>query len=94
MIGRTLRNRYQIIKLLGQGGFGDTYLAKDLDLPGQPPCVVKHLKPKDPNPALLPIARRLFNKEAEVLYKLGNHSNQIPKLFAHFEQEGEFYLVQ
>ena len=34
MIGRTLRNRYHTIKLLGSGGFGDTYLAKNLDLPG------------------------------------------------------------
>ncbi len=44
MLGRTLRNHYQIIKDLGEGGFGDTYLAKDLDLPGHPHCVVKHLK--------------------------------------------------
>jgi eukaryotic-like serine/threonine-protein kinase len=58
MLGRTIRNRYQIIKDLGQCGFGQTYLAKDLDLPGHPHCVVKHFKPKDLNPALLPLARR------------------------------------
>lgn len=94
MLGRTLRNRYQIIKFLGQGGFGDTYLAKDLDLPGQPHCVVKHLKPKDPNPALLPIAKRLFDTEAQTLYKLGKLHDQIPSLSAHFEEKGKFYLVQ
>jgi len=91
---RILRNRYQIIKDLGQGGFGDTYLAKDLDLPGHPHCVVKHLKPKDPNPALLPIAKRLFDTEAETLYKLGRLHDQIPCLSAHFEENREFYLVQ
>ena len=92
--GKILRNRYQIIKYLGGGGFGDTYLAKDLDLPGTPHCVVKHLKPKDNRPAVLKLARRLFDTEAEVLHKLGNQSPQIPSLFAHFEENGEFYLVQ
>ncbi len=89
-----LRNHYQITKLLGSGAFGDTYLAKDLDLPNHPVCVVKHLRPKDPNPAVLQIARRLFESEAQVLYRLGNECNQIPRLFAHFEEKGEFYLVQ
>ena len=94
MLSPILRNRYQIIKDLGQGGFGDTYLAKDLDLPGHPHCVVKHLQPKDPNPAILPIAKRLFDTEAQILYKLGKLHDQIPTLSAHFEEKGEFYLVQ
>ncbi|MDB9512193.1 bifunctional serine/threonine-protein kinase/formylglycine-generating enzyme family protein [Kamptonema animale CS-326] len=94
MLGQKLRDRYQIIKLLGSGGFGVTYLAKDCDLPGHPHCVVKHLKPKDLTPALLPIARRLFETEAEVLYKLGKLHERIPTLSAHFEENGEFYFVQ
>jgi len=91
--GTILRNRYQIIKYLGGGGFGDTYLAKDLDLPGKPDCVVKHLQPKHPR-ADLSLARRWFDTEAKVLYNLGNQCQQIPTLFAHFEENGEFYLVQ
>jgi len=94
MLGQTLRNRYHIIKSLVQGGFGATYLAKDLDLPGHPYCVVKQLKPEKPDPNLLLIARRLFNTEAEVLYKLGKLHDRIPNLSAHFEENGEFYLVQ
>ena len=31
--GTTLKNRYKIIKSLGSGGFGDTFLAEDSDLP-------------------------------------------------------------
>ncbi|MBE8965358.1 serine/threonine protein kinase [Nostocales cyanobacterium LEGE 12452] len=91
---KTLRNRFEIIKQLGSGGSGDTYLAIDLDLPGQPHCVVKHFHPKDSNPAVLPIAKKLFDREAEVLYQLGNDHDQIPRLFAHFNEDGDFYLVQ
>ncbi|WP_292698924.1 MULTISPECIES: serine/threonine-protein kinase [unclassified Nostoc] len=91
---KTLRNRFEIIKHLGSGGSGDTYLAVDLDLPGQPYCVVKHFQPKDSNPAVLPIAKKLFDREAEVLYQLGNDHDQIPRLFAHFDEDGDFYLVQ
>ncbi len=68
LIGAVLRNRYKIIKLLGSGGFGDTYLAEDLDFPvnPKPKCVVKHLKPNS-NPQVLQIVRRLFESEAQVL---------------------------
>ena len=93
-VGKTLRNRYKILKVLGSGGFGDTYLAQDTDLPGHPTCVVKQLKPKDTSPNVLPIAKSLFEREAEYLYKLGNAHPQIPKLFAHFEENNEFFLVQ
>ncbi|WP_373530457.1 protein kinase [Nostoc sp.] len=94
IVGKTLRNRFEIVKELGSGGSGDTYLAIDLDLPGKPYCVVKHFHPKDPNPAILPIAKNLFDREAEVLYQLGNNHDQIPRLFAHFDEDGDFYLVQ
>ncbi len=91
--GTILRNHYQIVQQLGSGGFADTYLAKDMDLPTYAQCVVKHLKPTSPDPSVLPIARRLFETEAQVLYQLGQH-DRIPRLFAHFEENGEFYLVQ
>ncbi|KAB8333519.1 protein kinase, partial [Scytonema tolypothrichoides VB-61278] len=91
--GTILRNRYQIVAHIGSGGFGDTYLARDRDLPNHPQCVVKHLKPPSLDPDVLSIARRLFETEAQVLYLLGQH-DKIPNLFAHFEENGEFYLVQ
>ncbi|WP_315790698.1 protein kinase domain-containing protein [Fischerella sp. JS2] len=94
LFGKVLRNRYKILKKLGSGGFGDTFLAEDMDLPGNPKCVVKHLQTRNPNPEILQIAKRLFNQEAEVLYRLGKHHEQIPELLAHFEENGEFYLVQ
>lgn len=93
MLGTTLRDRYEIIRQLGKGGFGETFLAQDKDLPGKPHCVVKQLKPILSNAFDLQTATRLFDREAQVLYRLGNH-DQIPRLLAHFEENGEFYLVQ
>jgi serine/threonine-protein kinase len=88
-----LLSRYKILRNLSSGGFGDTYLAQDLALPGHPSCVVKHLQPKNADPAALAIAKTLFEREAECLYRLGEH-DQIPRLYAHFQEGGEFYLVQ
>lgn len=92
MIGQILRQRYKIINKLGAGGIGETYFAEDLDMPvtPKPKCVVKRLHPR----AIDPDIQRLFKKEAEILYKLGQNHDQIPKLFAYFEDNGEFYLVQ
>lgn len=89
----TLAGHYRVIKALGRGGFGQTFLAQDTHLPNHPWCVVKKLKPRVNNPATLEVAKRLFYREAQVLQRLGNH-HQIPRLLAHFEQDQEFYLVQ
>jgi serine/threonine protein kinase len=88
-----LAGRYKIVKPLGGGGFGQTFLAIDLQLPNQPKCVVKQFKPQFQKPQELGVAKRLFDNEAKTLHDLGVH-DQIPRLFAHFEQNGEFYLVQ
>jgi len=93
MLGNTLASRYKIVKHLGAGGFGQTFLAQDTQLPGKPLCVVKQLKPQSNDPYTLQVARRLFDTEAKILYKLGDY-DQIPRLLAHFEENREFYLVQ
>lgn len=50
MIGSLLDQRYQVVELLGKGGFGHTYIAQDTRRPGNPTCVVKHLKPANNDP--------------------------------------------
>jgi serine/threonine-protein kinase len=93
MIGKLLDHRYQVIQVLATGGFGETYIAQDTKRPGNPICMVKHLKPVSVTPSLFETAKRLFQSEAETLEKLGNH-DQIPRLLAYFDENQEFYLVQ
>ncbi len=93
MVSQLLDGRYQIIEVIETGEFGQTYLAKDIRRPGEPQCFVKHLRPGTSEPKLINTTRRLFQKEAEVLEKLGQH-DQIPQLFAYFEENEEFFLVE
>lgn len=90
-----LRNRYQVVKFVGSGGFGRTYLAVDRDCMNVP-CIVKQFSPSpeiQADRAALEKATQLFNHEAVQLLQLGEHP-QIPRLLAYFEQEKYLYLVQ
>jgi CHASE2 domain-containing sensor protein/predicted Ser/Thr protein kinase len=88
-----LKGRYQLMEQLGKGGFGITYLAQDTQRPNAPTCVVKKLNPNTASTEDFEFAKKLFNREAEILEDLGNH-DQIPRLLAYFDEAKEFYLVQ
>ncbi|MEH2248732.1 protein kinase domain-containing protein [Nostoc sp.] len=90
-----LNNRYQIIQVIGAGGFGETFLAEDVHMPSRRRCVIKQLKPITNNdPQTYQIIQQRFEREATTLEYLGESSYQIPKLYAYFSENGQFYLVQ
>ncbi|MBD2595289.1 serine/threonine protein kinase [Nostoc spongiaeforme FACHB-130] len=93
MLGQTVGGRYQILTQLGRGGFGTTFIAQDIQRPGNPQCVVKQFKPLANDPYTLNAAKRFFDLEAAILEMLGKH-DQIPQLLAHFAENEEFFLVQ
>ncbi|MBE9174766.1 SUMF1/EgtB/PvdO family nonheme iron enzyme [Synechocystis salina LEGE 06155] len=89
-----LKDRYQALKLIGQGGFGKTFLAVDLDKPSRPQCVIKQFFPQGQGTGSLGKAAELFQEEAKRLDDLGNHG-QIPELLAYFIADDQRqYLVQ
>ena len=88
-----VKNRYRVTKSLGQGGFGATFVAIDVSLPGEPVCVIKQLRPSNNHEKFLRMARELFEREARTLGQIGNHP-QIPRLLDFFEERRNFYLVQ
>jgi serine/threonine protein kinase, bacterial len=86
---------YPIIKKLGEGGFGTTYLATNTLMPSQPYCVVKQLTPTSTDPKIQQLIKDRFKQEAITLENLGKDSNgKVPSLYAYFVEQGEFYLIQ
>jgi serine/threonine-protein kinase len=82
--GQVFNNRYRIVKLLGQGGFGAVYRAWDSNL--NKPCALKE------NLDVSPEAQRQFTREATVLANL-SHPN-LPRVTDHFILPGQGqYLV-
>ena len=87
-----LRDRYQIIRFLGQGAFGQTFIAVDKDRLNTQ-CLIKQFLPLQQGSSALQKCIELFEQEADLLEKLGKHP-QIPDLLAFFEQDKRLYLIQ
>lgn len=86
-----LANRYELQKVLGQGGFGRTYLTIDRYRFNEL-CVVKEFLPQNLGKYELKKSRELFEREAKILHQLDRV--QIPKFFACFEENDRLFLVQ
>ena len=89
--GTLLRQRYLIQQVLGQGGFGRTYLALDQERFNEP-CVLKEFIVPYHDGTLIEKAKILFHREASTLYQIQHP--QIPRFWAAFEDEQRFFLVQ
>ncbi|MDF5707506.1 MAG: serine/threonine protein kinase [Nostoc sp. S4] len=94
-VGQVIDNRYQIIRQLGQGGFGRTYLAKDKNKSDRT-CVLKEFAPQVQEKQDLQKAKELFEREANVLKKLQHP--QIPRFHSSLQvkigTKDFFFLVQ
>jgi tRNA A-37 threonylcarbamoyl transferase component Bud32 len=80
--------RYIIKNRLGEGGFGDVYLAEDTKLSNRPVAV----KFMNFDLAQNKQALKLFQREAKILSRL-NHSNIVTLLDSGVSEEGQPYLI-
>lgn len=90
-LGTVLQNRYRLIKILGQGGFGRTYLAQDQGRFNEL-CALKELIPAQTENYVLEKSKQLFQREAAILYQIQHP--QVPQFRATFEQDQRLFLVQ
>ena len=90
--GFILQGRYELQQVLGQGGFGEVYLAEDLKLKRK--CVVKRMLVSGRKGQALEIHRANFRREADLLVELNEpgHPN-IPEIYDYFFDEDGNYLV-
>jgi serine/threonine protein kinase len=89
--GTVLQNRYRILSILGQGGFGRTYLSEDQGRFNEP-CALKEFMPPQSDTYALEKSKELFQREAQILYQIQHP--QIPQFRATFEEDQRFFLVQ
>ena len=94
-LGTIVSGRFQITAVLGEGGFGRTYRAKHLNRFGQD-VAIKEFAPDRRYVKDLVKAQELFEREAQVLFKLDHP--QIPKFLENvIDRQGgsdRFFIVQ
>lgn len=89
--GTLLHQRYLIKQVLGQGGFGRTYLAMDQERFNEL-CVIKEFTVPYRDDTLIEKAKTLFQREASTLYQIQHP--QIPQFWAAFESNQQLFLAQ
>ncbi|MDX2241971.1 MAG: serine/threonine-protein kinase [Leptolyngbyaceae cyanobacterium bins.302] len=90
-LGTLLRQRYLIQAILGQGGFGRTYLATDQERFDER-CVLKEFSVPYQDEVLIKKSQTLFQREASTLYQIQHP--QVPRFWAAFEEGQRLFLVQ
>jgi eukaryotic-like serine/threonine-protein kinase len=89
-VGQTLNNRYRTIRLLGTGGMGAVYFARDPVLDRN--VAIKQLQ-TDPitGQLLAEQIRTQFQREAQILASL--HHTNLPRVTDYFTEDRRHYLV-
>ncbi len=87
--GDILSNRYEIESVLGKGGMGAVYLARDLRIPCK--WAIKELSSKLSDAAQQAQAQEMFKAEAHILSSLRHQ--HLPRITDYFSENGNQYLV-
>ncbi len=90
--GTVLENRYEVLRVCGQGGMSTVYVARDLRFTHvERLCAVKEMvdRTRDHQTRMLRLAN--FEREASLLATLSHPA--IPKIYDYFSRSGLIYLV-
>jgi outer membrane protein assembly factor BamB len=89
--GAVLQSRYSILRVLGVGGMGSVYQARDLRFPN----VTKYVAVKEiiniADPGMREMIVKIFDREANTLASLDHPA--IPKIYDYFTQADRSFLV-
>ncbi|MBN1285707.1 MAG: protein kinase [Anaerolineae bacterium] len=90
--GTILQDRYRILGVLGMGGMGAVYEARDLRFPNvERRVAVKELQTFSTDPNMRQVVVRSFEREADNLASLDHPA--IPKIYDYFSLHDRVYLV-
>jgi serine/threonine protein kinase len=90
--GLTLAKRYAIQEVIGIGGMGSVYRARDMHFPNVTKLVaVKEMINTAPDPLVRETIIQNFEREANLLATL--HHPSIPRIYDYFSVESRSYLV-
>ncbi len=90
-VGRTVANKYELLRLLGRGAMGEVWLARHTTLGEE--VAIKFLKNEDGEGEGTPAALQRFLFEAQVAARLSRKSRNIVQVTDHGEEGGLAYLV-
>jgi outer membrane protein assembly factor BamB/tRNA A-37 threonylcarbamoyl transferase component Bud32 len=91
-VGAVLQSRFKITGVLGVGGMGSVYQARDMHFPAvQRHVAVKEMLNMATDPSLREMTLKNFEREANILAEL-NHP-AIPKIYDYFSNKDRAYLV-
>jgi WD40 repeat protein/tRNA A-37 threonylcarbamoyl transferase component Bud32 len=88
--GYVLRQRYRVLSRIGEGGFGAVYKAEDTSL-GNRKVAIKEMSQRGLQSQELQEAKEAFHREALLLAGLAHPS--LPRIYEHFSEGGNWYLV-
>lgn len=88
--GTVIGGRYQVIRLLGQGGMSNIYICQDTHLRGKT-WAIKEFTARYDDPQEQQTALRYFEREARILSTL-SHPN-LPTVNDYFQYQGLYYFV-
>ncbi|MBK9713478.1 MAG: PD40 domain-containing protein [Kouleothrix sp.] len=87
--GDAIQNRYQVVRLLGSGGFGAVYLAQDRRL--NRAVAIKEMDAARLGPDERAVSEQLFEREAQMLASLDHPG--LTRVWDYFQEDDRAFLV-